>query len=463
MGGIDSTLSVIDRDDGGGKPATQPALYVLLECSRPAAGSARYLLGDINAVVLGRGPDRAATRDGDQLSLKLPDRWMSGTHARIERRFGNWVLSDAGSKNGTAVGGRPVQSVVLADGDLIETGHTLLRFRSRLEVDGSDRPIVDGAAGFGPPGMATLIPALARELDQARRLATAGDIPFLIQGESGTGKELLARAVHELSERPGEMIAVNCGAIPDNLVESELFGHLRGAFSGATSDRVGLVRAADRGTLFLDEIGDLALASQAALLRVLQEREVMPVGATRASPVDLRVISATHRDLDAMVATGEFRGDLYARLAGYNVELPPLRDRIDDLGLLIGSLFSRLFGGAAADHPGLELDTARAMLAYSWPLNVRELESALRAGAALAGDRPIAPEHLPAAVRGERAPTAPGDADVDRDRRLRDVLDAKLREHRGNISAVARDLGKDRKQINRWLKRLEISAEAYRG
>jgi transcriptional regulator of acetoin/glycerol metabolism len=457
--GIDSTLSVIDREDGGDRPATRPGLYVLLECSRPAAGSARYLLGDVSAIEVGRGPERAARRDGDQLALTLPDRWMSSKHARIERRFGNWVLTDPGSKNGTAVNGRPVQSVVLADGDLIETGHTLLRFRSRLEVDAGDRPVIDGTAGMTPAGMATLVPTLARELDQARRLATAGDIPFLIQGESGTGKELLARAVHELSGRPGELVAVNCGAIPENLVESELFGHVRGAFSGAQSDKVGLVRAADRGTLFLDEIGDLALASQAALLRVLQEREVMPVGANKPIPVDLRVVSATHRDLDAMVSRGEFRGDLYARLAGYNVDVPPLRERIDDIGLLIGALFHRLFGARAADHPGLELDAARALVAHDWPMNVRELESALRAGAALAGDRTIAAEHLPAAVRGERAPTAPGDPD----RELRETLDAKLREHRGNVSAVARDLDKDRKQINRWLKRLAIDADAYRG
>ena len=393
--GIDSTLSVIDREDRGDKPATQPALYVVLECSRPEAGSARYLLGGVNEVAVGRGPERAARRHDNTLSITLPDRWMSSKHARLERRFGNWVLTDPGSKNGTAVNGKLTQSVILADGDLIETGHTLLRFRSRLALGPEARAVLDSSAGLGPPGMATLVPELARELEQAQRLAGAGDIPFLIQGESGTGKELLARAVHQMSGRPGELVAVNCGAIPENLVESELFGHLRGAFSGAASDKIGLIRAADRGTLFLDEIGDLALPSQAALLRVLQEREVMPVGANRPSPVDLRVISATHRDLDGMVSRSEFRGDLYARLAGYNVALPPLRERLDDIGLLIGALFRRVLGERAVGHPGFELDAARALLAYEWPMNVRELESALRAGAALAERRRSPPSTCP--------------------------------------------------------------------
>ena len=147
---------------------------------------------------------------------------------------------------------------------------------------------------------------------------------MLIEGESGTGKEVIARAIHGMSGRQGAFVPVNCGALPENLVESELFGYKKGAFSGAQTDHPGLVRSADGGTLFLDEIGDLPASSQAALLRVLQEKEVMPVGGTRAVAIDLRVVAATHRDLDDMVAEGSFRHDLFARLAGFRVTVPPL-------------------------------------------------------------------------------------------------------------------------------------------
>jgi transcriptional regulator of acetoin/glycerol metabolism len=459
--GIDSTLSAIERRSEKGPPRA-PALLLLLECSRPWAGSARYLLEPITEVALGRGAERSATREGDRLRITLPDRWMSSRHARIEHRFGRWVLSDEGSKNGTAVNGRAVTSAVLADGDRIEVGHSILRFRARLEIAETDRwsapaAVIDTTAASGPAGMATLVPELARDFDQARRLAAAGDIPLLIQGESGTGKELLARAVHQLTGRRGDMVAVNCGAIPANLVESELFGHVRGAFSGAVGERAGLIRSADGGTLFLDEIGDLALPSQAALLRVLQEREVMAVGATRPVPVDIRVVSATHRDLEAMVQSGEFRRDLYARLSGYALRLPPLRERLDDLGVIVASLFSRLVP-RPEEHPGLSIECARALLAHEWPLNIRELESALRAGLALAGERTIELEHLPATVGARPAAPAADDPDAE----LRASLEAKLREHRGNISAVARDIGKDRKQIQRWLKRFDLDAERFR-
>ena len=263
------------------------------------------------------------------------------------------------------------------------------------------------------------------------------------------------------------MVAVNCGAIPKTLIESELFGHVRGAFSGADSDRIGLIRSADNGTLLLDEIGDLALASQTALLRVLQEREVQPVGANQPSPIDGRMLSATHQDLEAMVAAGEFRADLYARLAGYTITLVPLRERMDDLGVLIQSLWSQLAGkrrGAAtsASHPGLTFECAQQLLGYSWPLNIRELEGALRAGLALCGDQAIGVEHLPNAIRKNQQSPEPANSRSEKDARLLAILEPELRAHRGNISAVARALGKDRKQIQRWLKRLAIEASSYR-
>src|SRR5262249_27731601 len=166
-------------------------------------------------------------------------------------------------------------------------------------------------------------------------------LSVLLFGETGTGKEVLAGAIHRTSARTGAFVAANCGALPAALVESQLFGHVRGAFTGAVRDGPGFVRAADRGTLFLDEIGDLAPPAQAALLRVLEEYEVVPVGTTRAVHVDVRVIAATHRPLDQMAERGEFRQDLYARLAGFVQRIPPLRERREDLGLLVGGVLGR--------------------------------------------------------------------------------------------------------------------------
>jgi transcriptional regulator with GAF, ATPase, and Fis domain len=255
-------------------------------------------------------------------------------------------------------------------------------------------------------------------------------------------------------------VPVNCGALPENLVESELFGYKKGAFSGAQTDHPGLVRAADGGTLFLDEIGDLPASSQAALLRVLQEREVMPVGGTRAVPIDLRVVAATHRDLDEMVADQAFRHDLFARLAGFRIQVPPLGERRADLGVLIGALHERLF---PADHPGFDIDAARLLLRYPWPLNVRELEQALATAQVLAGTELVRAEHLPDTVRSGRPPGAPRPVVLSElDQKVRDQVVAALREHQGNVSAVARALDKDRKQIQRWIKRFGLDPATYR-
>jgi transcriptional regulator with GAF, ATPase, and Fis domain len=359
---------------------------------------------------------------------------------------------------------------VLRDGDIVELGHTLFLFRDSIPVADEDMDDVDLGARVGQEplrGMTTLIPQLAHTLTRLERVAAA-DIPVLIVGESGTGKEVLARAVHGLSGRRGDFVAVNCGAIPENLVESELFGHRKGAFSGASEDRTGLIRAADGGTLFLDEIGDLPAPSQAALLRVLQEREVMPVGGTKPLAVDIRLVAATHRDLEEMVDRGLFRHDLYARIAGFRMEVPPLRERREDLGLLVGALLSR---AGDREHPGLDCDAARQLFSYSWPLNIRELENCLSTASVLAGSEPIALEHLPATVRGEaRVPAAATDDPVgastlrlsaDDARRRNDLISA-MREHKGNISAVARVLGKDRKQIQRWVKRFKLQPDDFK-
>ena len=455
-----TTLSIHEDGKAGRTgPRLEPVLVLVLECGRPRAGSVRYRLADLTAVQLGRGNERHAEQAGTELAVRVADKWMSSKHARIEPSFGRWMLVDTESKNGSIVDGHTTKRAVLTDGSIIELGHTLFIFFERM-------PIVDGAPAIleltpvhGVPGLASLDPSWHHELDRIRQIA-ASEIPMLVEGESGSGKEVVARAIHQISGRKGEFVAVNCGAIAENLVESELFGYKKGAFSGAQGDHPGLVRSADGGTLFLDEIGDLPASSQAALLRVLQEREVMPVGGTRAVPIDLRVVAATHRDLDDMVADQAFRHDLFARLAGFRIQVPPLNERRADLGVLIGALHTRIF---PSDHPGFEIDAARLLLRYPWPLNIRELEQALATAQVLAGAAPVRAEHLPDTVRSGRPPGAPRPVVLSEiDQRVRDQVVTALREHQGNVSAVARALDKDRKQIQRWIKRFALDPATYR-
>ena len=403
--------------------------------------------------------------------LGFPDPWMSTRHARLERTVGGFWIADEGSKNGLLLNGERTGGALLVDGDWIEAGHTLLRYRlAALPAPRQPRHPRSGAAA-----LATMLPALesqSRDLEDIAR----STVSVILRGETGTGKEVLARAVHRLSDRPGELIAVNCGALPAALLESELFGYKKGAFSNAVEDRPGLVRAADRGTLFLDEIGDLPATSQAALLRVLQEREVTPLGGTRPVKVDLRVVCATHRDLEAQVAAGQFRADLYARLSGHTFAIPPLRERREDLGLLTAAL---LRGIAPDQAVQFEPEAVRALCRYDWPLNVRELEKCLASAVVLARGGAIGVEQLPPALGadgatgGAAASTAPEasgarDTEIDPDPpklgrvERREQLVALLQTHRGNVSAVARAMGKARSQVQRWLHDYGLDPEQYR-
>ena len=457
---LGTTLSIHgEGPEGRTGPRPEPVLVLVLECGRPRAGSIRFRLGDLTLVQLGRGSDRHAERVGTELTVRVPDKWMSSKHARIEPSFGRWVLVDTDSKNGSVVDGHTTKRAVLTDGSIVELGHTVFIFFERMPIELDAPAIFERGIADAAPGLTTLDPSWAAELSRIKQIASS-EIPMLVEGESGTGKEVIARAIHVLSARGGAFVPVNCGALPDNLVESELFGYKKGAFSGAQSDHPGLVRSADGGTLFLDEIGDLPPSSQAALLRVLQEREVMPVGGTRAVAIDLRVVAATHRDLDQMVAEQMFRHDLFARLAGFRVQVPSLDERRADIGILIGALHARMY---PPDHPGFEIEAARLLLRYPWPLNVRELEQALATAQVLAGASAVRADHLPDTVRSGRPPGAPRPVVLSElDQKVRDQVVAALREHQGNVSAVARALDKDRKQIQRWIKRFGLDPSTYR-
>ena len=436
------------------EPRRTDHLYVALSGGKPIGG-ARYALDGIDRIEIGRGAARAAKRDGKTLKIEVPDPWMSSAHLRFERERAHWLAVDAGSRNGILVNGAKQDRTVVAAHDIVEAGRSFCLLRTSEPAAERDVDVVPKTTGT----LATLDPVLAAAFAELRAVAPSR-IPVLIGGPTGAGKERVARTLHAASGRHGAFVPVNCGALPENLVESELFGYKKGAFSGAQADHPGLVKTADGGTLFLDEIGDLPASSQAALLRVLQEKEVMPVGGTKAVPVDLRVVAATHRDLDDMVADQAFRHDLFARLAGFRIQVPPLADRRCDLGILIGALHTRLF---PAEHPGFDIDAARLLLRYPWPLNVRELEQALGTAQVLAGAEPVRAEHLPDTVRSGRPPGAPRPIVLsESDQKVRDQVVAALREHQGNVSAVARALDKDRKQIQRWIKRFGLDPASYR-
>jgi DNA-binding NtrC family response regulator len=399
------------------------------------------------------------------LRVAVEDGWMSGRHLALERTDGSWRMRDDGSKNGSFINGRPATEAALVDGDVIEAGSTLFLFRDRVRRGAREAPDQVGSAAGVHPALATLNPELARALSRLPKLAASG-VAVVIGGETGTGKELTARALHDLASRPGPFLAVNCGALPEGLIEAELFGARRGAYSGASEDRVGLVRAAHGGTLFLDEVAELPAGSQVKLLRFLQEGEVTPLGATQPIPVDVRILAASHCSLPELVEAGRFRADLYARLAGAHVALRALRERREDLGLLIAALLVRVAGGEdAARAITLEREAARALFLYGWPLNVRELEQALRAACALAPGGRIRLGQLPEAVRGVAAARGKGGADATTagaELALRDQLVHLLTEHRGNVSAVARSIGKARVQVRRWCRRFGLDPEAYR-
>ncbi len=316
-------------------------------------------------------------------------------------------------------------------------------------------------------GMVGRSPAMRRVFDAVRRVAPT-ETTVLITGETGTGKELVARAVHRLSERSGRpFIPVNCASLAEGVLESELFGHVRGAFTGAVRDKTGLFAAADGGTIFLDEIGDMGLQLQQRLLRVLQEREVTPVGAVRASPVNVRVVAATNRDLRAETAAGRFREDLFYRLNVFHVHLPPLRERRGDVPLLIEAALRRLRDRSPdARQLACSPFAIRLLRAYDWPGNVRELFSVMESAAIRAGGR-IEAQHLPEPVRAARGsgglPEGEGDPEryqgPDTEAEERQAIFAALQEAGGVRARAADLLGMSRTTLWRKLKQYGIDAD----
>jgi DNA-binding NtrC family response regulator len=444
----------------------EPHLFVVLEGARPTAGGLRCSLEGLDELVLARGPVRRAERaSGGKMTLTLPDSKVSTHHANLMLEEGAWVAHDRVSTNGTFVNGERITRQRLVDGDFIAIGQSVLRIRLNLPTpDGTPFTTSAETKNETALGIATLIPALASELAVVGRVA-ASKVPILLLGETGTGKEVLARAIHSASKRDGSFVAVNCAGLPGALVEAQLFGHTRGAFSGATRDEIGFVRAAERGTLFLDEIGDLPPAAQGALLRFLQEGEVVPLGSTRTVAVDVRVVAATHQPIEAMLEREAFRRDLFARLHGFTHRAWPLADRLEDVGTLVGEIIRRL-SPDTADTLRIAVDAARALAQHRWPMNVRELVQALSRALALADGGIIDLEHLPPTLaptsRRPSTPSATAEPLSAEEAAVREQLTACLARYEGNVAAVAREMSKAPMQIYRWMKRLGIDPKTFR-
>ena len=445
------TRSAPAGGDRGGRWLTVHRIEVLHSPDEDAIG--RAVLVDRQPCALGRAA-------GGPGSLTVRDPEISSAHAVIVPGVDGHTLMDQGSRNGTFVDGERVRQADLTSGAVIRIGGSLMVFE-RVHV-----PEEVDLAPEAPPLLGRSIETrrLRAEID---RIAPQ-DLTVLVLGETGVGKEVVARALHERSDRVGPFVPVNCGALPAELLEAELFGNVAGAFTSAERARDGLFAAAAGGTILLDEVGEMPLIAQPALLRVLATGEVRPVGGGEPRAVDARVVAATNRDLGQLVAEGAFRADLLSRLGGWRLEVPPLRDRRADILSL-----TRHFLTSAGAPPALEADVAEALCLHAWPGNVRGLQQAVAAARVRADGGVLSLMHLDPELsrpirqrRGEDGvgpPRVPLALRVDRDA-VPDAeqLELVFRHREGNVARVAEFFGKDRRQIYRWLDRHGLDIDDLR-
>jgi DNA-binding NtrC family response regulator len=373
--------------------------------------------GDLQVVVMDHGslsrcrlPKRGVLKIGraETSDIVLSDPAASRLHALLH--IGSTLeLVDAGSHNGTRVGEQrliPEQRTVVRTGDSIRIGNALLLIQRAPALRQSSISGTQPSFAASRP-LVVAAPAMRAVFELVERVASS-NINVLILGETGVGKEVVAESIHRASRQrnQGPFVRINCASIGEALFESELFGHQQGAFTGAVRSKVGLMQTADKGTLFLDEIGEVPLSTQAKLLRVLETREATPVGGLRPQPLDVRFVCATNRNLSAEVAKGTFREDLFFRLNGVTIPVPPLRERVLEIEPLAQAFLSAI--AKELERPGLQLSAAalEQLQRYRWPGNVRELRNAIECAALLANDSLIEIAHLPPSIRESVSPVA---------------------------------------------------------
>lgn len=435
------------RGSGGLKRERQ--IFALTVRSGASEGLRRSF--DNERVRIGAGPGN---------DLVLGDATVSSSHFEIAVSERGFVLRDLGSTNGTQIAGVRVVEAFLDDACEIAAGDVKLHFspsQERVESPLSERDNLSGAVGKSP--------AIREIFARIERVART-DATVLLTGETGCGKEVMACAVFEASQRAeGPFVVVDCGAIAPTLIESELFGHEKGAFTGAVARRIGAFERASGGTVFLDEIGELDTSLQPKLLRALERREVQRVGGTVTVPVDVRIIAATNRDLRAMVARGDFREDLYYRLAVVTIDIPPLRERGEDIEQLVDKFLDDL-GKSRADLPAGAL--ARFM-EHSWPGNVRELKNAVERSVVLGELGPTDGQSLhrnessPRTVEVNLSTPFKAQKSLLIENFERSYTRALLDAHRGNVSAASRQAGIDRMSLHKLINKYSITNPRARG
>jgi DNA-binding NtrC family response regulator len=433
--------------------------------TRTAVADARELRFPRYRLTVTDGPDRDLAIDGGEAELAigtapantmiLTDSAVSRHHIAITPTPRGHLVRDLGSTNGTSINGVAIERAFLAPGALIAIGQSRLRFEP---IGGEERAALSSDMRWGRALGAS--EAMRRIFAVLPRLAES-DATILLEGETGTGKGLLAEAIHEASPRAsGPLIVLDCGAIPPTLIESELFGHERGAFTGAAGARIGGFEAARGGTVFLDEIGELPLDMQPKLLRAIEDRVVKRVGGNEPVRLDIRVIAATNRDLRSEINQGRFRSDLYYRLNTFRLRIPPLRERREDIALLVAHFYRQLSPGGEPPPAELLAELAR----HDWPGNVRELRAAVER-AVLLGDPAVW-----RALSGDAPASSDDGRFVDgtsfraaKERAVaaweREYVRSLIAHHDGNLSRAARAVRMDRNHLRELLRRHKITAD----
>jgi DNA-binding NtrC family response regulator len=430
-----------------GPPVKPPMPALLLPFPRPGNSPSQSLAIPGEGILIGRGEK--------VFEQPFDDPAMATRHAEVRVHGGRMVLQDLGGGHGTRLNGvRLRESHGLVEGDVLRLGNTTLVYTSRDRL----LPIPEDR-NQGQPELTGTTPSI-----EAVRRSIEAVAPHprtvVVTGETGTGKEIVARLLHRRSGRKGPFVAVNCGGFTEGLLASELFGHVRGAFTGAITEQQGLFRAASGGTLLLDEAGDIPLALQPTLLRVLETWQVRPVGSSRDVPVDVRVIAATNREIVTLVQRGLFRADLYARLAQWIIRIPPLRDRREDIPALTRALLSDFGSEGRALTPDLQ----EALLIHPWPLNVRGLSNVLGIAAI------ASPAGQPLEL-GHEAATALEDGQLDHTEVPleapqvefdRPCLEGLLQQFGGRVAEMARHVGVSRPKMYRLLWSVGLDPAAFR-